>query len=129
MPTEAAPVRASGPAVYVIAGFLGSGKTTLLKRALAHELARGEKPAVLMNEFGAEPIDHLLVETIADDVVLLESGCICCTVRGELSRALKDLFLRRLRHGRELAHDMAVGHGVARSRHHVAGGDDQGGDA
>lgn len=81
--------------VTLLTGFLGAGKTTLLNHLLRQPALAGT--VVLMNEFGAVPIDHLLVETIADDVVLLESGCICCTVRGELSRALKDLFMRRLR--------------------------------
>ena len=81
--------------VTLLTGFLGAGKTTLLNHLLRQPALAGT--VVLMNEFGAVPIDHLLVETIADDIVLLESGCICCTVRGELSRALKDLFMRRLR--------------------------------
>ena len=81
--------------VTLLTGFLGAGKTTLLNHLLRQPALAGT--VVLMNEFGAVPIDHLLVETIADDIVLLESGCICCTVRGELSWALKDLFMRRLR--------------------------------
>lgn len=52
--------------------------------------------AVLINEFGEVGIDHLLVEKIDDDMVLLDSGCLCCTVRGDLSRALRELFMRRL---------------------------------
>ena len=81
--------------VTLLTGFLGAGKTTLLNHLLRQPALAGT--VVLMNEFGAVPIDHLLVEALADDVVLLESGCICCTVRGGLSRALKDLFMRRLR--------------------------------
>ena len=81
--------------VTLLTGFLGAGKTTLLNHLLRQPALAGT--VVLMNEFGAVPIDHLLVETISDDIVLLESGCICCTVRGDLSRALKDLFMRRLR--------------------------------
>jgi len=50
-----------------------------------------------MNRFGAVPIEHLLVEHIDEHPVLLESGCICCTVRGDLARALRDIFMRRLR--------------------------------
>ena len=81
--------------VTLLTGFLGSGKTTLLNHLLRqHELAG---TVVLVNEFGAVPLDHLLVEKIDEDVVLLESGCICCSVRGDLSRALKDVFMRRLR--------------------------------
>jgi len=52
--------------------------------------------AVLINEFGEVGLDHLLVDNVEDDMLLLDSGCICCTVRGDLSRALTELFQRRL---------------------------------
>ena len=81
--------------VTLLTGFLGAGKTTLLNHLLRQPALAGT--VVLMNEFGEVPIDHLLVEKIAEDVVLLESGCICCAVRGDLARALKDIFMRRLR--------------------------------
>ena len=81
--------------VTLLTGFLGSGKTTLLNHLLRQPALAGT--VVLMNEFGAVPIDHLLVEKIDEDIVLLESGCICCSVRGDLARALKDVFMRRLR--------------------------------
>ena len=75
--------------VTVLTGFLGAGKTTLLNRLLKHpELAR---TAVLVNEFGAIGLDHLLVEAIDADTVLLAAGCLCCTVRGDLARALEKL--------------------------------------
>jgi G3E family GTPase len=81
--------------VNVITGFLGSGKTTLLRRLLASpELA---DTAVLVNEFGEVGLDHLLVETVAEGIVLLQSGCICCTIRGDLSKAILDLYSRRER--------------------------------
>ncbi|MGX1308638.1 G3E family GTPase [Amorphus suaedae] len=81
----------------VITGFLGAGKTTLLNRLLAApELAQA---GVIVNEFGDIPLDHLLVANIADDVIELSSGCLCCTVRGELVSTLED-FLRRLDNGR-----------------------------
>ena len=81
----------------VITGFLGAGKTTLLNRLLAApELAQA---AVIVNEFGDIPLDHLLVTNVADDVIELSSGCLCCTVRGELVSTLED-FLRRLDNGR-----------------------------
>ncbi|MEW5425049.1 GTP-binding protein [Amorphus sp. 3PC139-8] len=81
----------------VITGFLGAGKTTLLNRLLsAPELADA---AVIVNEFGDIPLDHLLVSNVADDVIELSSGCLCCTVRGELVSTLEDL-LRRLDNGR-----------------------------
>ncbi|RMV70013.1 Cobalamin synthesis protein/P47K protein [Pseudomonas caricapapayae] len=82
-------------ALNVITGFLGSGKTTLLKRLLADE-NMGET-ALLINEFGDVGIDHLLVEEVAPDTVLLPSGCVCCTVRGELKDALLGLLERRNR--------------------------------
>lgn len=73
----------------VLTGFLGAGKTTLLNRLLKRpELA---DTAVLINEFGAIGLDHLLVERVDDDTVLLNAGCLCCTVRGDLVRALTDL--------------------------------------
>jgi len=81
--------------VTLLTGFLGSGKTSLLNHLLRQPALAGT--VVLMNEFGAVPIDHLLVEKIDEDIVLLESGCICCSVRGDLARALKDIFMRRLR--------------------------------
>ncbi|NYS42864.1 GTP-binding protein, partial [Pseudomonas syringae pv. actinidiae] len=82
-------------ALNVITGFLGSGKTTLLKRLLADE-NMGDT-ALLINEFGDVGIDHLLVGEVAPDTVLLPSGCVCCTVRGELKDALLGLLERRNR--------------------------------
>ncbi|UEM07659.1 GTP-binding protein (plasmid) [Skermanella rosea] len=79
--------------VNILTGFLGSGKTSLLKRLLARPELRDS--AVLINEFGEVGIDHFLVEEIDDDVVLLKSGCICCTIRGDLKEALLDLDRRR----------------------------------
>jgi G3E family GTPase len=79
--------------VNVLTGFLGSGKTTLLRRLLSSE--RSGETAVLMNEFGAVGIDHLLVGEIAPDIVLLKSGCVCCSIRGELRDAFVQLFSRR----------------------------------
>lgn len=81
--------------VNLLTGFLGSGKTTLLKRILAD--AAFADTAVLINEFGEIGLDHDLVERVDGDMVLLRSGCVCCTVRGELAAALKDLYSRRER--------------------------------
>jgi G3E family GTPase len=82
------PARALTP-VNVLTGFLGSGKTTLLQRLLgAPQLGR---TAVLINEFGEIGLDHLLVQRVDEAVVLLESGCICCTIRGDLNGALRGL--------------------------------------
>src|SRR4029434_7110567 len=81
--------------VNLITGFLGSGKTTLLQRLLA-DPALGDT-AVLINEMGEVGLDHHLLERIDDTMVLLPSGCLCCTIRGELSAAIKDLHSRRER--------------------------------
>lgn len=79
--------------VNILTGFLGSGKTSLLKRLLI--LPDLKDAAVLINEFGEVGIDHFLVEEVDDDVVLLKSGCICCTIRGDLKDSLLDLHERR----------------------------------
>jgi len=81
--------------VSVITGFLGSGKTTLLNALVAHP-AMGET-AVLINEFGEVGLDHLLVRKIDETIILLNSGCLCCSVRGDMITALRDLFLKRVR--------------------------------
>ncbi len=79
--------------VTVLTGFLGSGKTTLLRALLSHpQLAR---TAVLVNELGEIGIDHLLVTHVAEELVLLESGCLCCTLRGDLVEQLTLLWQRR----------------------------------
>jgi G3E family GTPase len=87
-----APSRPEPVPVTVLTGFLGSGKTTLLNRLLRHPALRDT--AVLINEFGEVGLDHLLVERLDGDTVLLNAGCLCCTVRGDLVRALRDLALR-----------------------------------
>jgi G3E family GTPase len=81
--------------VNLITGFLGSGKTTLLQRLLSHPALADT--AVLINEFGEIGLDHHLLERIDDTMVLLQSGCLCCTIRGELSAAIKDLHAKRER--------------------------------
>ena len=81
-------------AVSLITGFLGSGKTTLLNHLLAHP--RMEETAVLINEFGEIGLDHLMVKELDEDVVLLKSGCICCTVQGELVDGMRELYLKRV---------------------------------
>ena len=75
--------------VTVLTGFLGAGKTTVLNRLLRRPELAGT--AVLVNEFGEIGLDHLLVEKLDEDTVLLNAGCLCCTVRGDLARALVDL--------------------------------------
>ena len=81
--------------VSLLTGFLGSGKTTLLNRLIKHP-KMGET-AVLVNEFGEIGLDHQLVEKIDDDTILLNAGCLCCTVRGDLARALRELFIKRVK--------------------------------
>jgi G3E family GTPase len=79
--------------VSLITGFLGSGKTTLLNRLLQRpEMADS---AVIINEFGEVSLDHLLVEPVAGEAVVLASGCLCCAVRGDLQDALRRLLIQR----------------------------------
>src|SRR5947208_6531446 len=79
--------------VSVITGFLGSGKTTLLSHLLRDPAC--ERTAVIINEFGAVGLDHLLVESSDEQILTLEGGCVCCTVRGDLVRTAADLLARR----------------------------------
>jgi G3E family GTPase len=79
--------------VNLITGFLGSGKTTLIARLLRDPALADT--AVLINEFGEVGLDHHLIERIDDTMVLLQSGCLCCTIRGELAEAIGDLHARR----------------------------------
>ena len=81
--------------VTVLTGFLGAGKTTVLNHLLRQPaLAR---TAVLVNEFGTIGIDHLLVEKLNENTVLLNAGCLCCTVRGDLIRTLREMLPRARR--------------------------------
>ena len=84
-------------ATNLLTGFLGSGKTSLLRRLI--ELPRLADTAVLINEFGEIGLDHLLLERIDEDIVLLESGCICCTIRTDLKDAMLRLHGRMQRGG------------------------------
>jgi G3E family GTPase len=82
--------------VNVLTGFLGSGKTTLLQRLLRSP--RMARTAVLINEFGDTGLDHLLVQKVDESVVLLQSGCVCCSIRDDLKSALRGLLSRREHH-------------------------------
>lgn len=75
--------------VTILTGFLGSGKTTVLNRLLRKPSLAGA--AVIVNEFGAVGLDHLLIETSEEQFTLLDNGCVCCTVRGDLVATLKEL--------------------------------------
>jgi G3E family GTPase len=77
----------------VLTGFLGSGKTTLLRRALADP--RFTDTAVIVNEVGAVAIDHYLVDFVEGAVLELPGGCLCCAVREDVARTLRDLIDRR----------------------------------
>lgn len=78
--------------VTVLTGFLGSGKTTLLRHLIAQPALADT--AVVVNEFGEVGLDHLLVDAAREDTVLLASGCLCCTVRGDLVASLRRLLAR-----------------------------------
>ena len=81
----------------LLTGFLGAGKTTLLNKLLKDPALADT--AVIINEFGEVSLDHLLVDYIGDNMVLLQSGCLCCTLRGDLVDGLEKL-LRDLDNGR-----------------------------
>jgi G3E family GTPase len=81
--------------VALVTGFLGSGKTTLISRLLSHpDLS---ETAVIVNELGEVAIDHHLVRRVDERTVLMRSGCVCCTLRGDLADELRDLLGRRER--------------------------------
>ncbi len=92
--------------VTILTGFLGAGKTTLLNRILSEQ--HGHKIAVIENEFGEEGIDNeiLLREQGQEQIIEMNNGCICCTVRGDLVRILGDL--RRKREDKTLDFDRLI---------------------
>ncbi|KQT09155.1 ATP-binding protein [Methylobacterium sp. Leaf399] len=77
----------------VLTGFLGAGKTTLLNRLLRDPALADT--VVIVNEFGEIGLDHLLIESVDQDMILLGAGCLCCTVRGDLIATLEDLLRKR----------------------------------
>ena len=91
--------------VTIITGFLGAGKTTVLNRLLRDPALANA--VVLINEFGEIGLDHLFVEKIDGDMIMMASGCLCCTIRGDLIDALENL-LRRRDNGRIRAFDRLI---------------------
>jgi G3E family GTPase len=79
--------------VSIVTGFLGSGKTTLINRLLKRPDMN--RVAVIVNEFGEQSIDHDLVEVSSEQMMLLNNGCLCCVLRGDLQETLRDLFIKR----------------------------------
>jgi G3E family GTPase len=79
--------------LQVVTGFLGAGKTTLLNRLLKAPDMAGS--VVIVNEFGEVGLDHLLMQGVEDGMILMDSGCLCCTIRGDLVNTLEDLLRRR----------------------------------
>jgi G3E family GTPase len=91
--------------VTVLTGVLGAGKTSLLNRLLKAPGMAGT--AVLINEFGEIGLDHLLLERLDGETVLLNAGCLCCTVRGDLPRAVVEEGLAALLRAARDPHPMA----------------------
>jgi G3E family GTPase len=85
--------------VTLLTGFLGSGKTTVLNRLVRQP---GMADAlVIINEFGEMALDHMLVAHSTENLVMeMDSGCVCCTIRGDLVRTLRDITWRFAREGR-----------------------------
>ncbi|MDJ1006367.1 MAG: GTP-binding protein [Paracoccaceae bacterium] len=79
--------------VTLLTGFLGAGKTTLLNAVLGD--ASAGRIAVIVNEFGDAGLDHDLIEVASEETVLMQSGCLCCSIRGDLGRTVADLLSRR----------------------------------
>jgi G3E family GTPase len=84
--------------VTLLTGFLGSGKTTLLNKLLSHPSMKDT--AVIINELGEEGLDHILAQNVdssyvADNAVLLQNGCLCCTLSNELADTMRDLYFKR----------------------------------
>ena len=89
----------------ILTGFLGAGKTTCLNQLVQNPAL--SNTLILINEFGAVGLDHLFIEKVDGDMILMSSGCICCTIRGDLVTTLEDL-LKRLDNGRIKAFDRVI---------------------
>jgi G3E family GTPase len=96
-PAQAVGVRGQGAVqtpVTIVTGFLGSGKTTMIARLLRQPSLKNT--AVIVNEFGEVGLDHMLMERLDGDVVLLPQGCVCCMVDGTIAGTLEGLDVRRV---------------------------------
>ncbi len=91
--------------VSIITGFLGSGKTTLLNRLLKRP--EMNRVAVVVNELGEIGVDNDLIEVSSEQMMLLNNGCLCCVLRGDLQETLRDLFIKR-RNGEIIDFDRVV---------------------
>lgn len=81
--------------VTLLTGFLGAGKTTLLNHLIRSP--DSGRIAVVMNEFGEVGLDHDLIEESTAETILMRSGCLCCSIRGDLAKTLASLMARRMR--------------------------------
>ena len=97
----------------LLTGFLGAGKTTLLNRLLKDPAL--SNTAVIINEFGEVALDHLLVDYIGDNMVVLQSGCLCCTLRGDLGRRPREAAARSRQWPRQILARVAGDHRPRRS--------------
>ncbi len=91
--------------VSIVTGFLGCGKTTLINRLLKRPDMN--RVAVIINEFGEQSIDNDLVEVSSEQMMLLNNGCLCCVLRGDLQETLRELFIKR-RNGEIIDFDRVV---------------------
>ena len=91
--------------VSIITGFLGSGKTTLVNRLLKRP--EMNRVAVIVNELGEIGVDNDLVQVSSEQMMLLNNGCLCCVLRGDLQETLRDLFIKR-RNGEIIDYDRVV---------------------
>lgn len=87
--------RSSAIPVNVLTGYLGSGKTTLLNQLLA--IGDASRTAILINEFGEVSLDHLIVEKVSGTTIVLQNGCVCCSIRSDLKAGLHTLIDGRSR--------------------------------
>ena len=92
MPRQTTPPQSNQVPVTIISGFLGSGKTTLINRLIRHPAM--SDAALIVNEFGEIGIDHALVDSALENTVVMDSGCVCCTIRGDLIDTIDDLFAK-----------------------------------